>query len=209
MTITSPGIASLGLSEYSYQFVLIPEHIFPLVITTFGRYKEILSNQDLVINFTQTFDSDLSAEIYNTFSCETACGKSCDYLNAEGLPRKLTGTFADVTTTKVSRSITFAQGQLEQGKLYKITINAKYRKLQGSKTVEIRVLDPDFNGLTGDWTVFGINGQGFGLAGFEASLRVDFPFAIDHLTGFTLKLILMVTGKMYHSTTLLLMELKP
>lgn len=158
MTITSPAVASLGLSSYSYQFVLVPEHIFPLVLTPFGKYKEINEDEDLVIDFTQTFDSDKVNDIKNTYDCETACGKSCDYLNLEGFPRKLTGTFEDVSSDKTSRKLTFATGQLEAGKLYKITINAKYFGLWGKRTVEIKVLKPDFNALRGTWTVFGING---------------------------------------------------
>lgn len=179
VTITSPVNAALGLKEYSYQFVLIPEHIFPLVNTSFGKYLEITADEDLEIEFSQVFDSDKVDVIVNTFDCETACGKTCDYLNLDGLPRRLEGTFEDVSSDKTTRKITFTSGQLQPAILYKITIFAKYEGLLGSKTIDVRVLKKDFNKLYGDWTVFGINDQGYGLAGFEASLKVVFNEKVE------------------------------
>lgn len=120
------------IEQVSIDIALIPEHIFPLVYTSFGNYIEAAANTDLVINFSQKFDPDFSASVVNIWDCQTICGKSCDYLNPAGYPRKIVGTFADGDNNDVvNRSLTIAAGQLEESKIYRITIYAKYQQLQG------------------------------------------------------------------------------
>lgn len=87
---------------------------------------EAVASEDLVINFSQVFDHDQT--IFNTWDCETICGKSCDYLNAGGFPRKVTAVFADgENNDTVNRSLTIAKDQLEESKIYSITIHSKYK----------------------------------------------------------------------------------
>ena len=104
--------AATGILESNYDILLIPEQEFPLIVPTFGTYMEVAYGAVLNIPFRQYFDSDQT--IINTFSCETLCGKTCDYMDGDFVQQRPAISFINANSDDTEKTLEVAAGGLQE-----------------------------------------------------------------------------------------------